>query len=85
MSAINCDIYMSAFSSEIVFAVSTTENNQYEGVAPKHYAQFQGEPSNETPVKGVLQVKVIEKNDGEAKVYMPDGEIISVKQNILCH
>jgi hypothetical protein len=79
----DCNIYKSAFSGEVVFAVET-DNGTYEGVAPKHYARFnEGELSEETPHKGSLQVKMISNGGDKAQVATPDGEVISVQVGII--
>lgn len=74
---VHCNLYKSAFSGEVVFAVRTTEGQLYEGVAPKHYAN-PSDPLGVQPIGGTVDVRVIGNGGGEARVRMPDGEAVSV-------
>ena len=72
-----CDLYKSAFPSEVVFSVATVGGQSYEGVAPKHYAEIH-EALTPDGVSGRLHVKVISNGGSGARVMVPDGEIIDV-------
>jgi hypothetical protein len=76
---IDCTLYPSAFSGEVIFQVSTTTGN-YEGVAPKHYAK----PDlglAETGINGQIKVRVLSNGGNEARVSTPDGEILTIPAN----
>ena len=73
----DCKIYPSAFSGEVVFQVNTTIGESYEGVAPKHYVQ-----PNTTLLKdginGRVNVRILDNGGKEARVSVPDGQILTV-------
>ena len=72
-----CKLYPSAFSGEVVFQVNTINKQSYEGVAPKHYVQ----PNNQPPkdgVSGKVKVRVLGNGASEARVSVPDGQILSI-------
>ncbi len=73
----NCELYQSAFSGEVVFSVRTASGESYEGVAPKHYAEPAGGLTSE-PTAGQVSVKVLKNGGGTARVIVPDGEAIEV-------
>ncbi|HUT57352.1 MAG TPA: hypothetical protein VNA25_05705 [Phycisphaerae bacterium] len=75
---LQCALYPSAFSGEIVFKLQTAQGEAYEGVAPKHYAN----PSAvmEAGTGGTVQVRVIGNGGNQARVAMPDGEVIDVPE-----
>jgi hypothetical protein len=72
-----CKLYPSAFSGEVVFQVNTINKQSYEGVAPKHYVQ----PNTQPPKNGVagqINVRVLGNGANEARVSVPDGQILTV-------
>ena len=72
-----CKLYTSAFSGEVVFQVDTTKGQRYEGVAPKHYVQ----PSTQATKAGVdgqVKVRVLSNGRNEARISVPDGQILTV-------
>jgi hypothetical protein len=72
-----CKVYPSAFSGEVVFQVDTKNEKSYEGVAPKHYV----DPSNQLTkggVNGKVKVRVLANGGDEARVSVPDGQILVV-------
>lgn len=72
-----CRLYPSAFSGEVVIQVSTTVGQSYEGVVPRHYVK-----PNDTPppngIEGQVEVRILSNGGDEARVYIPDGEILTV-------
>jgi hypothetical protein len=77
----DCNLFKSAFSGEVGFTVQT-DSFLYEGVAPVHYAKFNGELSD-NPNQGLLDVRVISNGGDKAKVATPDGVIISVPAGVV--
>lgn len=73
----DCTLYPSAFSGEMVFQVNTVRGTSYEGVAPKHYVK-PSSPPVKTGVRGQINVRVISNGGKEARVSVPDGEILVV-------
>ena len=72
-----CKLYPSAFSGEVVFQVNTANQESYEGVAPKHFAQ----PSvdlKKDGANGQIEVYVLENGGNKARVSAPDGQILHV-------
>jgi len=72
-----CKLYPSAFSGEVVFQVDTTIGKSYEGVAPKHYVK----PSTQLTkdgINGQVKVRVLGNGANEARVSVPDGQILTV-------
>ncbi|MCK4627190.1 MAG: hypothetical protein KAV00_17895 [Phycisphaerae bacterium] len=78
----SCELYRSAFSGEVVFAVKTLDGKPYEGIAPKHYARPVDNLSA-NPIHGSLEVRVIKNGGKSARVRMPDGEAIDVPLTII--
>jgi len=72
----DCTIFTSVFSSEVVFRVDTKEGTSYSGVSPKHYLA-DGEPTKDG-VSGRVKVRVLSNGGDEARVSVPDGEILVV-------
>ncbi len=72
-----CKLYPSAFSGEVVFQVDTTIGKSYEGVAPKHYVQPSTQPTKDG-VNGQIKVRVLGNGANEARVSVPDGQILTV-------
>ena len=72
-----CKIYPSAFSGEVVFQVDTKIGQSYEGVAPKHYVQPSTQPTKDG-VNGQIKVRVLGNGANEARVSVPDGQILTV-------
>ena len=74
---IDCTLYRSAFSGELVVCVTLVGGGTYEGVAPKHYTRSMYEPAK-SGVHGTVQVYVLSKGRKEARVRVPDGEVFSI-------
>jgi len=72
-----CKLYPSAFSGEVVFEVHTEIGEKYEGVAPKHYVQPSTQPTT-TGIDGKVNVRVLSNGGKEARVSVPDGQILTV-------
>jgi len=72
-----CKLYPSAFSGEVVFQVNTINMQSYEGVAPKHYVQPNTQPPKDG-VNGQVKVRVLDNGANEARVSVPDGQILSI-------
>lgn len=72
-----CKIYPSAFSGEFVFEVETSDQQSYEGVAPKHCVEPNVQPTK-NGVNGQVKVRVISNGGSEARVFVPDGQILNV-------
>ena len=72
-----CKLYKSAFSGEVVFQVDTKIGKSYEGVAPKHYVEHSTQPTN-AGVDGQVKVRVLSNGGNEARVSVPDGQILTV-------
>jgi hypothetical protein len=77
---IDCKLYSSAFSGEVVFQVDTTVEGSREGIAPKHYVQTSSIPTKDG-VEGQVRVRVISNGGEEARVSMPDGQVLTVPAN----
>jgi hypothetical protein len=74
---IDCKLYPSAFSGELVFQVDTTTGESYEGIAPKHYANSSVQPT-QNGVDGRVKVRVLSNGGDKARVSVPDGQILTV-------
>ena len=72
-----CKLYSSAFSGEVVFQVNTLNKESYEGVAPKHYVESSTQPTKDG-VDGQVEVRVLSNGGEKARVSMPDGQVLSV-------
>ena len=72
-----CKLYTSAFSGEVVFQVDTVDTQSYEGVAPKHYIASDVTPTKEG-VDGQVKVRVLKNGCSEARISVPDGQILNV-------
>lgn len=72
-----CKLYPSAFSGEVVFQVHTTLGEIYEGLAPKHYVNPSATPPK-TGVDGQVKVRVLSNGGRETRVSVPDGQILTV-------
>ena len=79
---VTCDLFRSAFSGEVVFAVNTINGERYEGIAPKHCAKPVGDLSVD-PTKGTLEVAVINNGGKSSSIRMPDGESIEVPTELI--
>ena len=77
---IDCKLYTSAFSGELVFQIDTTVDGSYEGVAPKHFVETPTPPTKDG-VDGQVRVHVISNGGKEARVSMPDGQVLTVPGN----
>lgn len=75
-----CKLYPSAFSGEVVFQVNTTIEGSCEGIAPKHYVETSTTPTKDG-VDGQVRVRVIRNGGKEARVSMPDGQVLTVPAN----
>jgi uncharacterized protein YqfA (UPF0365 family) len=73
----DCKVYTSAFSGEVVFQVATIIGELYAGVAPKHYVEPAIQPTK-AGVDGRVKVRVLSNGGDEARVSVPDGEILTV-------
>lgn len=78
---IDCKLYPSVFSGEFVFQVDTTVGDSYEGVTPKHYVVKSDNQPTEIGVDGQIKVHVISNGGSEARVSVPDGQILTVSAN----
>ena len=74
---IECKLYPSAFSGEVVIQVDTTNQQSYEGVAPKHYVDHKVQPTKDG-VDGQVKVRVLTNGGKEARVSVPDGQILNI-------
>jgi hypothetical protein len=72
-----CKLYPSAFSGEVVFQVNTSSQGSYEGIAPIHYMSSKVTPTKDG-VNGQIKVHVLKNGGNEARVSVPDGQILSV-------
>jgi uncharacterized protein YqfA (UPF0365 family) len=72
-----CKLYPSAFSGEVVFQVDTKIGQSYEGVAPKHYVEPIAQLTKEG-INGQVKVHVLSNGGNEARVSVPDGQILTV-------
>lgn len=72
-----CKLYPSAFSGEVVFQVNTTMGQNYEGVAPKHYVQPDAVTAKDG-TEGRVKVHVLSNGGEEARVSVPDGQVLTV-------
>ena len=78
----DCKLYPSAFSGEVVFQVSTIIGEPYEGVAPKHCVKPDTKP-NKDGIDGRIEVRVLDNGGEEARVFVPDGQILTVSSDIV--
>jgi len=74
---IDCKLYPSAFSGEWVFQVAAIDGS-FEGVAPKHYVETPTPPTKDG-VDGQVRVRVISNGGEEARISMPDGQVLTVR------
>ncbi len=81
----SCWISPSSFSGERVFRIDLADNTEYIGVAPVDYCRRQdrstvrsNEPAKGKRIKGFVEVRVLENGGHDAKVALPDGEVITV-------
>jgi len=72
-----CKLYTSAFSGEVVFQVNTLNGQSHEGIAPKHYVASSIKPTKDS-VEGQVKVRVLKNEGNETRVYVPDGQILNV-------
>lgn len=77
-----CKIYPSAFSGEIIFRVDT-KSGDYEGVAPKHYVKPDIKLEKDG-VDGKIKVRVLSNGGDKARVFVPDGQILVVSVDKIC-
>ncbi len=80
--SMDCRLYPSAFSSEVVFKVKTTAGSEYAGLAPKHYANPR-DGLNASGTNGQVEVKVLVNGGNDARVSTPSGEIITVDAGVV--
>ena len=73
----DCRLYRSAFSGELVFRVETAAGPPYEGVTPRRYAT-PADTDSDKGTSGRVDVRVLSKGKGETRVAGPDGEILTV-------
>lgn len=80
-----CRISPSSFSGERVFRITLVNNTEYLGVAPVDYCRRQdrsaigsNEPAKGKRINGFVEGRVLENGGSEAKVALPDGEVITV-------
>ena len=76
-----CKICPSVFSGEVVFQVDTKKsrgNGSYEGIAPKHYVVESDIQPTKDGVDGQVKVHVLSNNGKEARVRVPDSQILTV-------
>lgn len=74
---LECKLYQSAFSGEVVFQIDTVDKESYEGVAPNHYIVSDDSPTKEG-VDGQVKVHVLANGGSKARVSVPDGQILDV-------
>ena len=72
-----CKLYSSAFSGEVVFKVDTSNRQSYEGVAPNHCVKSSVQPTRDG-VSGQVKVRVLSNGGSKARVSVPDGQILNV-------
>jgi hypothetical protein len=60
--------------------VDTIAKGSYEGVAPKHYVKTSSPPTKDG-INGQVKVRVLRNGGNEARVSMPDGQILTVPAN----
>ena len=80
-----CKISPSSFSGERVFRISLARDEEYIGVAPVGYCRRHdqatvgpNEPAKGTRINGFVESRLLDNGGGEAKVALPDGEVITV-------
>ncbi len=74
----SCKLYPSAFSGEVVFQVDTKMiGKSYEGVAPKHYIETSTQLTKDG-IDGQVKVRVLSNSGNEARVSVPDGQVLIV-------
>lgn len=83
-ATLSCDLYASAFSGEVVFAVKTFDGGHYEGVAPKHFAT-PTDGLSQVATQGTLRVKLIRNGGESALVAFPDGESAELHVEKVCY
>ena len=75
----DCKIYPSAFSGEVVVQVNADEGN-YEGIAPKHYVNSTTN-LKKNGITGKVKIFIISNDGNKARVRMPDEYILTVSSN----
>lgn len=85
---LKCEISMGGFSGERVFELSTTSGSDYAGIAPVAYCRRDDgscynvhEPRSKE--RGKVMARLIRNGGNEAFVAIPDGEAISVSEDIV--
>jgi hypothetical protein len=80
-----CRISPSSFSGERVFRITLADNAEYIGIAPVDYcrqydqsAVGSNEPTKGRQINGFVEGHLLENGGAEAKVALPDGEVITV-------
>jgi hypothetical protein len=82
---IACRISPSSFSGERVFRITLTNNAEYIGISPVDYCRRHdqstvgsNEPARGKRLDGFVEGHVLENGGSEAKVALPDGEVITI-------
>jgi hypothetical protein len=82
---IACQISPSSFSGERVFRITLSDSQDHVGVAPVGYCHRldrthiePNEPPKGKRINGLVEGRVVENLGTEAKVALPDGEVITV-------
>ena len=82
---IACQISPSSFSGERVFRITLSGKKDHVGIAPVglcHHLDRARLESNEPPkgkrINALVEGRIVEKLGTEAKVALPDGEVITV-------
>jgi hypothetical protein len=85
-----CRIERGGFSGERLFRVKQASGAEYIGVAPVEYCRHRNgspialdEPRREDTVDGLVDVLFLSNGGDEAKIEVPSGDVISVKNSEL--
>lgn len=88
----DCKIYPSCFSGEVIFQVAVAVKQEgkiigkiiwvsYEGIAPKHYVVEPSIQPTKDGVDGQVKVHILSNDGKEARVRVPDGQVLPVSSD----
>ena len=80
---LECEIARSGFSGERVFRIRLANQEEHIGITPVDYCRGSdmsmigpNEPSKGKRIKAFVEGRVLENGGDEAKIALPDGEVI---------
>lgn len=88
---VRCRVFGSAFPHERVFVIRARDGSEWRGVAPlpRYCTNQDGGPLGDepTPANGiegfVIGIVIGHRADGTARVYLPDGEVYELSDDLI--